>query len=966
MTIRYLPLLVACFAAVLSTPTPAADNAATESSAGETVEIFHCDFDASWDVNFDGWPDRWERNSGPGFPQYVSIGIADDTQAPGDPCLRIALDGASAQISSPPIRVLPRFSYTLDMRVRTEQVAHSHVNVEVDFLDTEGKSLQLVRAPTITATDGWVSIRLESMKPAHADIDRAIVRITALRGERGDLNGIVWVDGARLARLPSMAIAASDPLHIYHKPEDIEVSCTLRGIRQRNPEIEFQLLDSVGELITGGRARLRLEGRLIEEDDRRGAAVLEQASAVPAGYEGVLHWQPPIKDFGFYRVRVTMLDSEHQGELESQTITLAVLPSLDGPRGGEFGWTLPDADQPLSFEQLTRLLPQIGVSWVKLPVWFAPDDAARGERLIHFADRLAASYIDVVGLITDPQATKLTAKKPMNVADLFSGDTTGWLTMFDHVMTRLSLRVRWWQLGVDDDTSLVGDVDLTSRIAAIRKSLFRFGQDVQLGINWRWSHDVIPGACDFVQMSPQPALSLEELSDRLDISAKHKPWILIDTESLTGIPVVGQAFPADKLPSSVNQASQPDNSGATGSASTLDPALTNKPTSDPLSSNAPSSASAPASAEPLTPCELQSARIRQLTDLMITAKIHGATGIYCPNPFTGMSGLMNSDGTPGELLLPWRTTASLLGGAQYLGQLELPNGSPNHVFLRHDGQIVMVLWNDSATTDHPVEETLFLGDNVQQLDIWGRPAPLTAGEDREVSLRVGRLPSYVLGLHEAITRWRINVAFGSQRVPSVFGVPHSNSLQLVNHFGQGIGGTVTIFVPDQVRDRGDRTAMPNKHWTLTPERGQFAIKTDGTFQLPLEIKLDEATYGRQPVRLDFELEADKHYSFSVWRDLFVGQEDIDIRLTTRLGDNNELVIEQWMANRDATPADFKCLLYAPPNRRKRTQVFMLGPEGDTKIYEYPKGKELVGRELKLRAEEVNGARTMIYRFMAEP
>ncbi|MEX2170521.1 MAG: hypothetical protein WD851_14495 [Pirellulales bacterium] len=954
MIIRYLPLLVACFAAVLSTPTPAADDAVAESSAGETVEIFHCDFDASWDVNFDGWPDRWERNSGPGFPQYVAIGIADDTLTPGDPCLRIALDGASAEISSPPIRVLPRFSYTLDMRVRTEQVAHSHVTVEVDFLDAYGKSLQLVRAPAMTSTDGWVPIRLETMKPAHADIDRAVLRITTRRGERGDLNGIVWVDGVRLARLPSMAIAASDPLHIYQLPEDIEVSCTLRGIRQRNPEIEFQLLDSVGDSIAGGQARLRLDGTLIEEDHRRSAAVLEQASAVPAGYEGVLHWQPPIKDFGFYRVRVAMLDSEHQGELESQTITLAVLPPLDGPRGGEFGWTLPDADQPLSFEELTQLLPQLGVSWVKLPIWFAPDDAARGERLIHFADRLAASYIDVVGLITDPQGPKQSVKNPMNVADLFSGDTTGWLTMFDHVMTRLSLRVRWWQLGIDDDTSFVGDMDLTSRVAAIRKSLFRFGQDVQLGINWRWSHDLIPGACDFVQMSSHPALSLEELRDRLDISAKHKPWILIDTQSLTGIPAIGQALP-------------PDNSGATGSASAPNSNLADNPTINHSASHAKSSAApAPEPAERVTPGELQEARIRQLTDLMITAKIHGATGIYCPNPFTDVSGLMTSEGEPGELLLPWRTTASLLGGAGYLGQLELPKGSPNHVFRRYDGLVVMVVWNDSATTDHPVEETLFLGDNVQQLDIWGRPAPLTAGDNREVTLRVSRLPTYVLGLHEAITRWRINVAFGSLRVPSIFGVPHSNSLQLANYFGQGIGGTVTIFVPDQVRDRGDRSAMPNKRWSITPERGQFAIKTDGTFQLPLEIKLDEATYGRQPVRLDFELEADKHYSFSVWRDLFVGQEDIDIRLTTRLGDNNELVIEQWMANRGATPADFKCLLYAPPNRRKRTQVFMLGPEGDTKIYEYPKGKELVGRELKLRAEEVNGARTMIYRFMAEP
>jgi hypothetical protein len=427
-------------------------------------------------------------------------------------------------------------------------------------------------------------------------------------------------------------------------------------------------------------------------------------------------------------------------------------------------------------------------------------------------------------------------------------------------------------------------------------------------------------------MASQPVLSLGELRAQLDANAKNKPWILIDTAALTGTPT-DQTTPGDLEPSEEEPS---------------EPAVT------------------------LNPAALQESRIRQLFDLMIEAKIHGATGIYCPDPFSGASGLMTADGKPGELLLPWRTTASLLGGAEQLGKFELPSGSPNHVFLRHDGQVVMVLWNDSATSEEPIEETLFLGENIQQLDIWGRPVPLMVGNDREVTLRAGRLPTFVLGLNESITRWMINVAFQSQRVPSIFGVPHSNRLTFANHFGQGVGGTVTIHVPDEMRDENRGSDAPNKHWSITPERGEFAMKADGKFELPLEIKLDEATYGRQPVRLDFEVEADRPYKFSVWRDLFVGQDDIEFRLTTRLGEKGELIIEQWMANRGATTTDFKCLLYAPPHRRRRTQVFMLGPEGDTKIYEYAKGKELLGRELKLRAEEVNGARTMIYRFTAEP
>jgi hypothetical protein len=42
---------------------------------------------------------------------------------------------------------------------------------------------------------------------------------------------------------------------------------------------------------------------------------------------------------------------------------------------------------------------------------------------------------------------------------------------------------------------------------------------------------------------------------------------------------------------------------------------------------------------------------------------------------------MHANGMPAEMLLPWRTTAAMLGGAEYLGQMRLPNGSENRIFL---------------------------------------------------------------------------------------------------------------------------------------------------------------------------------------------------------------------------------------------------------------------------------------------
>ena len=72
------------------------------------------------------------------------------------------------------------------------------------------------------------------------------------------------------------------------------------------------------------------------------------------------------------------------------------------PRRGEFGWTLPEGDEPLSFQDLSRLLPQVGINWVKVPVWFDANDPRRGDELIRFVELLGASNIDVVGIIDRP------------------------------------------------------------------------------------------------------------------------------------------------------------------------------------------------------------------------------------------------------------------------------------------------------------------------------------------------------------------------------------------------------------------------------------------------------------------------------------------------------------------------------------------------------------------------------------
>ena len=109
------------------------------------------------------------------------------------------------------------------------------------------------------------------------------------------------------------------------------------------------------------------------------------------------------------------------------------------------------------------------------------------------------------------------------------------------------------------------------------------------------------------------------------------------------------------------------------------------------------------------------ARATEFVRKLVAAKQHGVDAIIVSRPFDDKVGLMRPNGMPAELLLPWRTTAAMLGGTKYLGSVQLPNGSENRNFLRPDGRVVMVIWSAE-----PTQETLFLGNDVRTDRYLGR------------------------------------------------------------------------------------------------------------------------------------------------------------------------------------------------------------------------------------------------------
>jgi hypothetical protein len=921
-----------------------------EAPPPEAVNVFHCTFGDEWDVDYDAWPDRWFRRTGEKYPHYVNIGIRDDDSAPGKKCLQIHLDGAAAAIASPPIRVMPRFSYEFEAQLRTERIVSSTVTLTLDFCDALGRVLQTSRSPAISDTKGWRTIQIDHIEPSDPAIDRVVLGLEVAHAAKGDLHGRVSLAGVRLARLPRIAVSTNNPSNVYTSPDRVVVRCELSGIPERDPEIRYQLLDAFGNVLQ--RNDERLDGRLIVESAAHAGDVTDGVQPSPDGYEGTTEWHPNIPDYGYYRVVVQMLSSnsaatrtDAERELSSRTIYLAVVPPLPMPRRGEFGWTLPDGDSPLSFQDLSRLLPQVGINWVKTPVWFGPDDTRRADDVIRFVELLGASNIDVVGIIDQPpQASDLTGQphRDIAIADLLSADSTSWAAMLEPVMARLSLRVRWWQLGRDGDVSFVGFQNLEKRIEDVRTALFRFGQDVRIGINWDWASLIAsrgPVTWEFQQLVSEGSPTEAEFAELLSLPRENKAlrWVTIE--------------PPPRRPNAMKSKESGLLQAAT-LASALGGPVTNV---DELLGVAADYAA-------------QLERSNELIRRMVAAKMHGADAIIVSDPFNDQNGLMQGSGMPGELLLPWRTTAAMIGGAEYLGQMRLPSHSQNQIFRRPDGQVVMVVWSQS-----PAEETLYLGESVEQFDIFGRTTPLaSAGNDQ--TIRVGPTPSFVLGLNEAVTRWRMAVEFERRQVPSVFAKPHPNALRFRNFFPQGVGGSMKIVVLQSRRAEerlvSDKSPiepsgfMPDR-WTIEPPQSAFQLAADAEMKFPFEIELRNALFGKQPVRIDFHVEADRPYEFSAYSELEVGTQDLTLEVTSYLDKEGTLIVEQLMTNSAEQLADFKCFLRARGQRRQRMQVYRLGKELDRKMYRFGNGRELVGKEMLLELEELNGPRELRYRFIAK-
>jgi len=116
---------------------------------------------------------------------------------------------------------------------------------------------------------------------------------------------------------------------------------------------------------------------------------------------------------------------------------------------------------------------------------------------------------------------------------VFAQPAATWYPAVLPVVSQLSLQVRYWQLGRDEDISFVGLPNMVKTVEDVKKELKSFGQELYVGLAWPVIEDTpkpqkIPW--DFLALWANPPLTAQELSTCLahDNSSEERRWVNVN------------------------------------------------------------------------------------------------------------------------------------------------------------------------------------------------------------------------------------------------------------------------------------------------------------------------------------------------------------------------------------------------------------------------------------------------------
>jgi hypothetical protein len=319
------------------------------------------------------------------------------------------------------------------------------------------------------------------------------------------------------------------------------------------------------------------------------------------------------------------------------------------------------------------------------------------------------------------------------------------------------------------------------------------------------------------------------------------------------------------------------------------------------------------------------------------------------NPFDPDVGFLSPDGSPREMFVPYRTLVEAIKKREYAGEMVMDGGSRN-ALLMSENESRLVVWSSV-----PITEQLYLGDQVDAIDVWGRPVAIDridtpfGPEDR---IPIGKWPIIVRGVDPKIAMWRMGLAMDQQRLDSLVGLPQRLQLRFNNPFSFSITGRIDLVAPNVFANE--------------TESSPFDAGASSEASVPIDVLLrPDATSQDSPVRVVVNLNTSPPKRFSVMRNLRIGNDDVEFETAYRISDSDELWLDLEAINHTDVPASFDCQLFVPDRRNERIQIASVESR-KTRTVVLPRASELMYKTLWLRCVQIGTRRILNYRIIIEP
>ena len=866
--------------------------------------IYQCLFDRLADAeDRDGWPDHWTRKrgieNGIPFPSQF-IGIVEESNPFGNYALRMNIEGGAAAVFSPAIPIRPGMSYTVSALVETTSLEFNEVSVLALFYGNDAtRPIRTIESKKIRHTNGWQQLSVGPIPADMPNVRSIAVGLVVMPTHRQDFGARVHFTNVEIREMPTISLEMANDNHLFFTTRELHVRCHLRGFDPAQQSVEFILEGPSGNII-----RLR-EADMMIGNHRADRFVITPQNALDV-LHGTATWENmPIGSFGFYRVRVATpesyirslrlpADQTFDDPLRHiEPLTFVVMPPGTFQPGGEFGWTL-DNWTLNEIETSLPTLAQSGLSHLKLPVWLPPEATPQDrDALLRLCNTFSQQHVRLIGLL-NPVPEKILSNirfDQVNAASIMGTDLKLWGDSLQPTLRTWSLLIKDWQWTSDTDQSLIDlffepDGGMTpAGIDRLRACQKLFDQDqfgFGIGMAWNWYQEV-----------PDSEFPFSNVFLNFPIDAS----VLPETAAMT---LAGM-------------------------------------------SAAPFRRSASVAPLPANDYALET-RIMNFVQSLVLLKAAGVPTISLTAPKDDAIGVLRQNGTPNELYLPWRTTATFLSGARFIGSVTLPNRSQNYCFELGGGRCMMVVWNDWATDDEPVLETLYLGREPIIYDVWGRyDIPEQHGNDQTIP--VTQTPLFITGLNIDVAKFRLSMQTHANTISARPNQKHNIPFSYRNDSAF----PVSFQIMPQGPRPGDWSIEPASQ-TANLEGGFINV---GSFELTL---LPHADTGRRLFQYNVRMTGTETAEFAVYDEMMIGNPDVSMEFTTRLNENGDIEVIQAFINNSDTPYTYSFRLTVRDRSPHQSMVTRQGFGRAEHVYIIPRGQALLDSgvtEMTLRAEPRN-------------